>query len=161
MEGVRASSCVDVSGGGLVRSHLPQASCAAGRRVARGPIMSVCLRFQQPPLPDGVNTIRCCCLYGCRRRCPVGRRMPCLVCSVWVGPCCGLLAGEPSYPRGNGLPDLVVCHGCVARTPGLACQWNPPVSDFRPMDASQARWWQGRREELIFEAVCRDVADGN
>ena len=119
----------------------------------------VCLRFLRTPLPDGLNTIRCCCSCECRRRCPVGRRASCLVCGAFVGPCCGFLAGEPTFPRNCGLPDLIVCHGCLAPTGGLSCQWDPPVSDFRRMQATQARWWQCRRGELVFEAMSADVAE--
>ena len=89
----------------------------------------------------------------------MGRRLPCLVCHDLVGPCCGFLAAEPRPSRGHGLPDLVVCHICVAPTAGLRCQWNPPLSDFPRMHGTQACKWQNKRGELIFDALRADVKE--
>ena len=89
---------------------------------AEAPIVLVSLSSHEPPLPDGLNTIRCSCRRGCRRRCPVGRRIPCLACLSPVGPCCGVVAHYPLQVNQGSRLDIVVCHACLRPMEPAGCQ---------------------------------------
>ena len=120
----------------------------------------VSLSNQEPPLPDGMYTIRCCCRRGCRRRCPVGRREPCLACLSPVGPCCGISARYlPQGPRGSPL-DFVVCHACLRPMDPAGCRWSGPPSVFSTMSFAESLCWQALRAELVWQDLLAELANG-
>ena len=124
------------------------------------PIVLVSLSSQHPPLPDGVNTIRCCCSRGCRRRCPVGRRRACLACLSPVGPCCGVVAPyAPQASRGSPL-DFVVCHACLCPMKPAGCQWSGAPSEFPTMPVAEGRCWQTLRADLVWVDLEAEIAEG-
>ena len=121
----------------------------------------VALRFGRPPSPDGVCTVRCNCLHGCRRRCPLGRRFTCANCGTLVGPCCGILMPGEQTAEGARASDVVVCHACIGDSPAPPCQWMPPLSDFPLMTAAQTLRWKPvvkLREVQRAELVWRDLS---
>ena len=122
--------------------------------------VQVTLRHARPPSPDGMFTIRCSCLHGCRRRCPLGRRVACAHCNILVGPCCGLLYPRAPMPEGRRALGTVVCHVCVGDTPPRKCQWLPPPGDFPLMTTVQTLRWKHiaeQREAQRRELIWRDL----
>ena len=120
----------------------------------------VTLPHARPPSPDGMFTIRCSCLHGCRRRCPLGRRVACAHCNILVGPCCGLLYPRAPMPEGRRALGTVVCHVCVGDTPPRKCQWLPPPGDFQLMTTAQTLRWKHiaeQREAQRRELIWRDL----
>ena len=111
----------------------------------------VVLSGQSTPQPDGLNTIRCCCRVGCRRRCPVGRLRACMACSTSVGPCCGFLAIDDSLEAGCPLREFVVCHVCFFAPSRSHCMWSPSVADFPHMNIQQAGVWHQARREFVWQ----------
>ena len=115
---------------------------------ASSPGFLVSLQHEAPPFPDGGPTIRCCCAGGCRRRCPLGRRLPCASCGVLVGPCCGLRPVPAPLPGDAKTSHAVVCHVCLGGGPADRCRWDPDPGDFRPMSAEERFRWKRCSEQL-------------
>ena len=124
---------------------------SSGDKMAASASILVMLSVQPTPQPDGLNTIRCCCRVGCRRRCPVGRLMACMVCSTSVGPCCGFLAIDDSLEAGCPLREFVVCHVCFFAPSRSHCMWSPSVADFPHMNIQQAGVWHQARREFVWQ----------
>ena len=136
-----------------------QAPPTQGATGAETPVL-VSLSSQEPPLPDGLNAIRCSCRFGCRRRCPVGRRIPCLVCLSPVGPCCGILAQYPLQGNQSSRLDIIVCHACLRAMEPAGCQWSDTSSEFTRMSAAESRCWHAWRAERIWEALLVELSNG-
>ena len=133
-----------------------------GRASSCGVLVS--LHQEVLPFPDGGPTIRCCCARGCRRRCPLGRRLPCASCSALVGPCCGLRPVPAPFPGDTKTSHAVVCHACLGGGPADRCRWEPDPGDFRPMSAEERFRWkrcseqlEAHRAELIWEDLDAEV----
>ena len=133
-----------------------------GRASSCGVLVS--LHHEVLPFPDGGPTIRCCCAGGCRRRCPLGRRLPCASCSALVGPCCGLRPVPAPLPGDTKTSHAVVCHACLGGGPADRCRWEPDPGDFRPMSAEERFRWkrcsgqlEAHRAELIWEDLDAEV----
>ena len=117
-----------------------------------------------PPFSDDASTIRCRCLRGCRRRCPLGRRLPCASCGAMVGPCCGLCPVSAPLLGNAKHSHVVVCHACLGESPTDRCQWDPNPGDFPPMTADELFRWrrcsrqlEERRAELIWRDLVAEV----
>ena len=123
------------------------------------PKVFVSLSSQQPPLPDGLNFIRCCCRRGCRRRCPVGRRMPCIACLTPVCPCCGRVARYASNSIGKSPLDFVVCHACRGPMAAADCQRNDSPSDFQDLPPTEGQRWRKWEADLLWKDFCADVEE--
>ena len=65
------------------------------------------------PQPDRCNTIRCCCIAECRRRCPVGRLRACMMCSTSVCRAMLWFLGHRRFAGGHLPPPRVCCASCV------------------------------------------------
>ena len=120
----------------------------------------VALRYGRQPSPDGVCTIRCNCLHGCRLRCPLGRRVVCAACSSPVGPCCGIRWPGARTAEVEQTADNVVCHACIGDSPARPCQRVPPPSDFPLMSSAQTLRWKSfmeLREAQRAELMWRDL----
>ena len=132
------------------------------------PGVLVNLHHVPSPISDDASTIRCRCLRGCRKRCPLGRRLPCASCGLMVGPCCGLRSVS-APPLGNAEPShVIVCHVCLGGRLNDRCQWDPNPGYFPLMTVDELLRWQRcsrqskeHRAELIWSdlvaEVCRDL----
>ena len=128
---------------------------SSGDKMAASGSILVLLSGQPTPQPDELNTIRCRCTVGCRRRCPVGRLRACMACSTSVGPCCGFLAVDDSLEVGCPLRDFLVCHVCFSTLSCSPCIWSSSLSDFPRMNIQQAAVWHQARRDLVW----RDAVD--
>ena len=124
-------------------------------------IVLMSLSSQHPPLADGLTLIRCCCRRGCRRRCPVGRRMACLACLSPVGPCCGVLARYARRASRGSPLDSVVRHACLCPMEPAGCQWSDAPSAFQTMPAAESRCWQAWRAEQIWQNLLAELTSGH
>ena len=138
---------------------------AEERSTLSGVFVSLC---EVPsPISDDASTIRCRCSRGCRRRCPLGRRLPCASCGSMVGPCCGSRSVSAASPKNAEPSPVIVCHVCLGDRLKYQCQWDVRLSDFPVMTVDAWFRWQRssrqaeeHRAELIWKDLDAEVLSG-